>query len=99
MSCLFWNCSGLGNPRSVQVLVDLVHTKRLDFIFLSETKCEQVTIKWVARKLGFLKSFVVNKVGMGGGLALLWRKGFEVKLRGFSHNYIDVAVSDKSGKR
>lgn len=37
MSTLFWNYRGLGDPRTVQVLLDLVQMKKPMFVFLMET--------------------------------------------------------------
>lgn len=41
---------------------------------------------------------VVNDyVGRSGGLALFWRNGVNVHVRGISHLYIDVDVMEKGG--
>ncbi|XP_073363239.1 uncharacterized protein [Aegilops tauschii subsp. strangulata] len=38
MTVLSWNCRGLGQPRTVQELVCLVHTYKPKLVFLSETR-------------------------------------------------------------
>ncbi|XP_062102829.1 uncharacterized protein LOC133812993 [Humulus lupulus] len=50
-------------------------------------------IEAVARQLQFEGCFVVDAVGRGGGLALLWKNMDEIVVRGYSHNHIDVEVS------
>lgn len=37
MNCVTWNCRGLGQPRTVRALSDLVRDRRPDILFLSET--------------------------------------------------------------
>lgn len=41
MSCFSWNCRGLGNPRAVLTLRELVKTHKVDFVFLFETLAHQ----------------------------------------------------------
>lgn len=37
MKCLGWNCRGLGNPRTVRNLSDLIKDHSPQFVFLIET--------------------------------------------------------------
>lgn len=39
MSCLSWNCRGLGQKRAVENLQQIIREKRHKFIFLVETLC------------------------------------------------------------
>uniref|UniRef100_A0A803Q4W9 CCHC-type domain-containing protein n=1 Tax=Cannabis sativa TaxID=3483 RepID=A0A803Q4W9_CANSA len=73
MISLSWNCRGLGNPRAVQFLKDLVVQKRPDIIFLCETLCRKDVVERVRVTLGFEGCFVVEAQGHSGGLALLWK--------------------------
>ncbi|XP_031099874.1 uncharacterized protein LOC116004082 [Ipomoea triloba] len=93
MSTLCWNCRGLGNPRTVRELIDLVYIKKPDFIFLMETKVGRIHAECVRIKLGFEGLFYVDNVGLSGGLALFWRTNNTAKLLSFSKNHIDVEVS------
>lgn len=37
MSCISWNCRGVGNPRTIRALNDLLKDHNLSFPFLIET--------------------------------------------------------------
>jgi len=71
MSCLSWNCHGLGNPRAVRDLHQLVKEKKHSFVFRMETLSKQKKMEVIWCRLGFQGVFVVNPVGTSGGLALL----------------------------
>ena len=92
MSILSWNCHGLGHPRIVQVLVDLVRTKKPCFVFLIETLCNKHRLEHIKMKIGFHGLLVVDRVGRGGGLAFLWNSACVVNLLSYSQNYIDTEV-------
>ena len=94
MSCLSWNCCGLGHPRTVQVLLDLVRSKKSDFIFLMETMCSREKLESLKVKLGFDNLFNMDKVGRSGGLSLYWKSPHNVRLLKFGRNFIDVRVEN-----
>ena len=45
MSCLSWNCRGLGNPQTKAELADLVGKKDPTFVFLMETKVDRMLLR------------------------------------------------------
>ncbi|XP_031104893.1 uncharacterized protein LOC116009862 [Ipomoea triloba] len=69
MSTLSWNCRGLGNPRTVREVVDLVSRKKPEFVFLMETKVGRLHAERLRVKLGFEGLFYVDNVGLSGGSA------------------------------
>lgn len=71
MSSLSWNCRGLGNPRTVQVLVDLVKVHKPCFIFLYETLSWRARLDSTRVRLGYKGLFSVDCVGHSGGLVLM----------------------------
>ncbi|XP_031124183.1 uncharacterized protein LOC116026896 [Ipomoea triloba] len=93
MSTLSWNCRGLGNPRTVREVVDLVSRKKPEFVFLMETKAARIHAERLRVRLGFEGLFYVDSVGRSGGLALLWRKNNTTRLLSFSRNHVDIEVS------
>ncbi|VFQ93141.1 unnamed protein product [Cuscuta campestris] len=93
MSILSWNCRGLGNRRTVQELADLVSAKKPDFILLLETKGARGHAEELKVKIGFEGLFVVDSVGLSGGLALLWKENRTANLISYSRYHIDIVVS------
>ena len=71
MSCLSWNCRGLGNPQTEDELVALVGNKDPKLVFLMETKVEKVALEQVGKKIQKTNIFVVPRHNIGGGLAML----------------------------
>ncbi|XP_019179571.1 PREDICTED: uncharacterized protein LOC109174786 [Ipomoea nil] len=98
MSIISWNCRGLGGTRSVRELVGMVSKQRPVFVFLMETKAKSSKIEEVRIKLGFEGAFGMDRVGLGGGLALLWRDADTVTLLSYSVHHIDVMI-DIPGKQ
>ena len=75
MSCLSWNCHGLGNPQIKDELVELIRNKDpklVLFIYFMETKVEKVFFwkEWGGRH-NLLIFFFFPCHNLGGGLALL----------------------------
>ncbi|XP_074376806.1 uncharacterized protein LOC141718321 [Apium graveolens] len=92
MNYISWNCRGLGNPRAVRVLRDLVKSRKPDFLFLSETLSFSSRINELCSSLGFMHSFAVDRVGRGGGLAIMWRSTVSCTISSSSTNHIDVEI-------
>ena len=92
MSCLSWNCRGLGNPQTKAELADLVSKKDPKMVFLMETKVDMDVIEKISRKMQYKNYFVVPRHNRGGGLALLWKEDFAMKVLTSSDNHIDEVV-------
>ena len=97
MSCLSWNCRGLGNSRAVRSLCDLVKSHRPRILFLMETLVHEMKIKELHIKLGFSGKFTVNSIGYSGCLAMLWDSSLSCSISGFSNNHIDLIISESTG--
>lgn len=63
-----------------------------DFIFLIETMVKRDKVDSVRSLLGYEGLFVVDSIGHGGGLALLWKGKNMARLLSFSQHHIDVEV-------
>ena len=59
MSCLSWNCCGLGNPQIEDELVALVGNKDPKLFFLMKTKVDKFMLERVGRKIQKCNIFVV----------------------------------------
>ena len=92
MSTLSWNCRGLGQPRTIRMLAELVRSKKPIFIFLIETLCSRNKLERLKIQLGYDGLFVVERVGRSGWLALLWKATSTVNLLQFATNFIDAEV-------
>ncbi|CAM8915205.1 unnamed protein product [Rhodiola kirilowii] len=92
MRLLSWNCRGVGGPRAVRSLGDVVRTHRPSILGLIETKKEDLDWEYLKRKLGFSYCFAVGSHGRSGGLALLWDEETEVTIISHSTAHIDVRV-------
>ena len=93
MSCLSWNCRGLGNLQTKEEFAALVSNKDPKMVFLMETKVgKKNTMERIGRKMQFANIFVVPCVNTGGGLALLWKADCSVDVQSYSDNHIDAIV-------
>lgn len=94
MSCLSWNCRGLGNPQTVRELHHLVKNKNPRFIFLIETKCKREKVEAIRNKIGYDCSFVIDSKGLSGGIALMWKNDVEAVLESYTRHHISLRISD-----
>ena len=65
MSCLAWNCRGLGNLCTVRELGDLIRAKNPSVVFLAETWADEARLKEVKRNLGFDNLHFVERINRG----------------------------------
>ncbi|XP_074363629.1 uncharacterized protein LOC141704242 [Apium graveolens] len=96
MNLLSWNSRGLGNLRTVRVLGDLIQSLKPIFLFLSETKVDSNKVEDLCVKFGFSKCFAVNRVGPGGGLAVMWKSTMQCRVTDSSNNHIDVVILENN---
>lgn len=72
MSCIVWNCRGLGNQLAVQELVELVQAKAPSVVFLAETLADEARLDYVKDQICFDKKFFVQRINKGGGLVFFF---------------------------
>ncbi|XP_050259968.1 uncharacterized protein LOC126705053 [Quercus robur] len=94
MSCLAWNCRGLGNLRTGRELVDIIRAKDPSVVFLAETLTDDARLELVQRNIDFDHRWVVPREGRSGGLALFWKSIVNLKVES-SHRYFIDATIDK----
>ena len=70
MSCLAWNCRGLGNLRTSRELVEITQANDPSVVFLAETLTDDARLEIVQRSIEHDHRWVVPRKGRGGGLAL-----------------------------
>ena len=95
MKILSLNCRGLGIPEAIQELCCLANKEGLKILFLSETRLNIDGFHRLKRKLEVMDGFVVPRIGLGGGLALLWRDGVGVDIQTSSSHHIDALIKQE----
>ncbi|XP_042988702.1 uncharacterized protein LOC122316234 [Carya illinoinensis] len=98
MNCLSWNARGLGNPRGIRVLRDLIKKEALDIVFLQETHLTVRDFDRCKFSLSFVNCLAIDRKGNSGGLALLWGKDFNLSILSYSKNHIDACVEENVSK-
>ena len=84
MNPISWNYRGLGNPRSVRVLHDMVRQWNPKVVFLTETKAKTRRMERIKSRLGLANGLIIPCVGRKGGLALLWTREVDLEIKSYS---------------
>lgn len=96
MKILSWNCRGLGSPRAIRSLKDVITSSSPSIVGLKETKLTAKRFEALRCHLGFYGYFPVNCRGKSGGFAILWKEEVSVHINSFSQFHIDMTVNDSS---
>lgn len=91
------NAQGIGNPWTVDTIRNHIEVYNPDFIFLLETKIYKHQANILRLKLGFGCCFMVDRVGMSGGLALYWKEEYGVHVSSFLRFHIEARCLVTSG--
>ena len=70
MSCLSWNCRGLGNAATVKELRDLAKQVAPIVLCVLEIQVHKARVESLKSTLGYDNSFVVSSSGRSGGLGI-----------------------------
>ncbi|XP_043812756.1 uncharacterized protein LOC110619075 [Manihot esculenta] len=98
MRILCWNCRGVGNPRAVTAMKDLVFYYKPSILFLMETKVHGVRMNQIKNLLHYSNCFSVDSIGIGGGLSLMWNTDVQLQVSYFSSNFIDCTIGTGSAQ-
>ncbi|XP_074293021.1 uncharacterized protein LOC141619909 [Silene latifolia] len=106
MKGLAWNCRGLKDPLApsipkIRAICRSFHNN-LDFVFLSETKCDVRSVDVLLRPMGFLQSAGCDADGLkkgegGGGLWVGWKSSCKLECVFSSRNLIIFLVNQCKG--
>ena len=96
MSCLVWNCCGLGNLRTVQGLAGIVRSQDPKIVFLIETWSNEKQMEFLRCQLQFSSKLVLPSRGRGGGLCLFWKNDEQLSIHSFSLSHIDAIIRENN---
>ena len=97
MRIMSWNCKGLGKSSTVLQCKKKALELKPDFLFLMGTRLVSGKGSEVWQKCGFSEGWEVPRVGLSGGLILVWlpRQGLQIVYD--SPNLIHINVLDNRG--
>jgi len=84
MSCLSWNCRGLGNVATIKELRELAKDVAPSVVCVLETQVHKTRVEGLKQALGFDNSFAVSSSGRSGGLGIFWNNNIRVTLLPYS---------------
>ena len=93
MNLLSWNCQGLGASLTVKKLKDECLKHKPHVVFLMETKQKSSYVTKIRKKCNYSNEWVVNPIGISGGLALWWNDDVLINILSSSANVIHTSVS------
>ncbi|KAL3501942.1 hypothetical protein ACH5RR_036391 [Cinchona calisaya] len=67
-----WNCRGLGGFWTIPQVKEMVHDRSPDLVFSSETKQTRYFVDAFLKKMFYNYMYVVDPVGLAGGLVVFW---------------------------
>lgn len=74
---LSWNCWELENLRTVQDFIIMLRLKKLNLVFLMETRKNFGSSEILRKWLGYVGYFEVDSIGGSGGLMMLWEENVQ----------------------
>lgn len=92
MNILCWNVRGLGSPWAFRSVSSELARINPHLCFFSETKCSSSILNKLKVKLNYSGCFIVNRVGLSGGLCLLWKEDVAVSIVNYSIHHIYTSI-------
>ena len=93
MKTLSWNVQGIGNTWTLRALKSLLKEHNPDIVFLIESKLTRRQAKSLVTRLNFENWWAVDRVGMSGGLLLIWKMKITLKVLSWSCGHISAMVA------
>ncbi|POO04030.1 Endonuclease/exonuclease/phosphatase [Trema orientale] len=100
MKIISWNARGLGNASAIRHLKLLnEQQQRPQVLFLIETKLALAHVLRLRNLLNFHNGFEVPRIGLAGGLILLWSDTVEPTILSSSQHHIDCFLRNDDNFR
>lgn len=80
MRILSCNCQGIGSRIASYHLNKLCISYKLEFLFLSEIRCNNDKVSKIIKSCGFSSYTLVSLLGLFGGLGLAWSDSMKVDI-------------------
>ena len=93
MKILSWNVQGIGNTWTFNALKSLLRRHDPDIIFIIESKLMGCQAERLVDCLNFENWWAVDRVGMSGGLLLIWKTDVTLKVLSWSCGHIAALVA------
>ena len=94
MSCLSWNCCGLGNAATVKELREFAKSATPTVLCVLETQVHKSRVEGLKKTLGYDNAFAISSNGRSGGLGIFWNNNISVSLLPYSRYHIDAIVKE-----
>ncbi|XP_030497715.2 uncharacterized protein LOC115713373 [Cannabis sativa] len=98
MKILSWNARGLGNPRALRHFRLLVSQQSPHVLFLIETRLNNNSLLRIRQSLNFSHGSEAPRIGLSGGLMLLWKDEIDVNLNTFGSYFFDCFMTTLIGQ-
>lgn len=85
----------MSNLRAISAMKDITRTHKPDIIFLCETLVHERKVHELKVKLGYGNCLCVDREGMSGGLAMLWKESLDVQVMSYARNFINLEVNEE----
>ena len=92
MNILAWNCQGLGVALTARNLKQECFRKKPHMVFLMETKQKPRYMRKLRRRCGFNEEWLVDPVGLSGGLTIWWVDTIQVNILFSSSNILHTRI-------
>lgn len=98
MKLISWNVHRFENLRTIGALCKLIFVEDPKLVFITETKYFAGQLEKIRVRCRIARYFGVNRVGLEGGLGLLWKEKVAISLLSFSVGDIDTNITFSSKK-
>ena len=94
MSCMSYNCRGVGRDATVREIRDLKRRFNPTIFCVLETQVHKARVEGLASTLGYDHSFAISSSGRSGGIGLFWTNEIKIDILPYSQYHLDVKITE-----